>query len=58
MVQPQNLAFMLCCDDTERENGKVEKAEKMAVSCEEFGWVPVSMKNEWTSIYGDVVTKK
>lgn len=52
------LAFMLCCDDTERENGNVEKAEKMANLCEEFGWVPISMKNDWTTIYGDGVTKK
>lgn len=54
----KSLAFMLCCDDTERENGNLEKAEKMAASCEEFGWVPVSMKNDWTTIYGDGVTKK
>ena len=51
-------AFMLCCDDTERENGNVEKAEKMKASCEEYGWTPVSMKNDWTTIYGDNVTRK
>lgn len=53
-----SLAFMLCCDDTERENGNVEKAEKMYDLCEEFDWVPVSMKNDWLTIYGDGVTKK
>ena len=26
--------------------------------CEEFDWVPVSMKNDWTTIYGEGVTKK
>ena len=26
--------------------------------CDEFGWVPVSMKNDWTTIYGDGVNKK
>jgi len=52
----RSLAFMLCCDDTERENGSVSKAEKMFRLCEEFGWVPVSMKNDWTTIYGDGVT--
>ena len=52
------MAFMLCCDDTERENGNVEKADKMYGLCEEYGWVPVSMKNDWTTIYGDGVTKK
>lgn len=54
----KSLAFMLCCDDTERENGNVEKAEKMYNLCEEFDWVPISMKNDWTTIYGDQVTKK
>ena len=26
--------------------------------CEEFDWVPVSMKNDWTTIYGDQVKHK
>lgn len=52
----KSAAFMLCCDDTERENGNVEKAEKMRKSCEENGWTAVSMKNDWTTIYGDDVT--
>ena len=52
----KSLAFMLCCDDTERENGNEEKAQKMYDLCEEFDWVPVSMKNDWTTIYGDGVT--
>ena len=51
-------AFMLCCDDTERENGNLEKADKMYASCEENGYTAVSMKNDWTTIYGDTVTKK
>ena len=53
-----SLAFMLCCDDLERENGNTAKADKMYSLCEEFGWIPVSMKNDWTTIYGDGVTKK
>ena len=54
----RSLAFMLCCDDTERENGDEEKAQKMADLCAEFDWVPISMKNDWTTIYGDGVTRK
>ena len=54
----RSMAFMLCCDDTERENGNVEKADKMFSLCEEYGWTPVSMKNDWTTIYGDSVTRK
>lgn len=53
----KSLAFMLCCDDTERENGNTEKADKMYKLCEQYDWVPVSMKNDWKTIYGDGVTK-
>lgn len=53
----ESLAFMLCCDDIERENGNIEKADKMFDLCETNGWVPVSMKNDWTTIYGDEVVK-
>ena len=54
----ESLAFMLCCDDTERENGNVEKADKMQSLCGEFDWIPVSMKNDWKTIYGDGVNKR
>ena len=53
----KSAAYMLCCDDTERENGNVEKADKMRKTCEENGYTAVSMKNDWTTIYGDGVTK-
>ena len=53
-----SLAFMLCCDDTERENGNVEKANKMFALCEQFDWIPVSMKNDWKTIYGEGVSHK
>ena len=52
------MAFMLCCDDTERENGNPEKAAKMEDTCIEYGFVPVSMKNDWTTIYGEDVVRK
>ncbi len=51
-------AYMLCCDDTERENGNTEKADKMANDCKENGYTAVSMKNDWTTIYGENVTRK
>ncbi|MBQ2049411.1 MAG: hypothetical protein II493_03255 [Spirochaetales bacterium] len=53
-----SLAFMLCCDDTVRENGNIDKANTMYGLCEENGWIPVSMKNDWTTIYGDGVTRR
>ena len=52
------MAFMLCCDDTERENGNPDKAAKMEATCIEYGFVPVSMKNDWTTIYGEDVVRK
>ena len=54
----KSLAFMLCCDDTVRENGSETKAQKMLELCEEFDWIPISMKNDWTTIYGAGVTHK
>ena len=51
-------AFMLLADDLERENGNQAKADKMSKMCEENGWIPISMKNDWTTIYGDGVTRK
>ncbi len=53
----KSMAFMLCCDDTDREYGNPAKADKMYALCEEHGWVPVSMKNDWTTIYGENVVK-
>ena len=52
----KSAAFQLCCDDVERENGNLEKAESMLKDCEENGYVPVSMKNDWKTIYGEGVT--
>ena len=26
--------------------------------CKEYDWIPISMKNDWSTIYGDGVTKK
>ena len=52
------LAFMLCCDDTVRENGNEEKAQKMYEACEKSNYIPISMKNDWKTIYGDEVTRK
>ena len=54
----KSLAFMLCCDDLERENGNADKADKMVKLCDEYGWIAVSMKNDWTTIYGEGVTRK
>ena len=48
-------AFMVCCDDLDRENGNLEKAKNMVDHCNEVGWTPISMKNDFVTIYGDNV---
>ena len=53
----KGLAFMLLCDDTEREYGKPDKAEKVRLESLKRGWIAVSMKNDWKTIYGQGVEK-
>ena len=52
------LGFMLLCDDTVREYGREAKAQKLREACSVNGWIPVSMRNDWTTIYGDGVEKR
>lgn len=54
----KSLGFMLMCDDLEREYGNLQKAEKMRKGCKENGWICVSMRNDWKTIYGPTVKRK
>ncbi len=54
----KTMVFSLLCDDTKREYGKPASAEKMLKNCEKNGWVPVSMRDEWKTIYGDGVQRE
>jgi phosphoglycolate phosphatase-like HAD superfamily hydrolase len=55
----ESMAFMVCCDDLERENGSIEKAKDVKEKCEKNkNWVPISMKNDWKRIYAEGVVKK
>ena len=54
----ESLAFMICCDDLEREYGNINKANEMKDKCQKENWVAVSMKDDWTRIYGEKVKKK
>ena len=51
------LSFALLCDDTERELGSPKKADSMRRSCETNGWIPISMRDDFKTIYGDNVTR-
>ena len=52
------IAFMILCDDTGREYGNLEKAEKLRRACDPNGWIPVSMRDDWKTIYGAGVEKR
>ena len=54
----KSLGFMLLCDDLVREYGNMKKADAMLRSCRKYGWIPVSMRDDWKTIYGDGVTRK
>ena len=52
------LGFMLLCDDLVREYGNAAKAERMRRDCARYGWIPVSMRDDWKTIYGDGVVRR
>jgi len=52
------LGFMLLCDDLAREYGNAAKADQMRKQCGKYGWIPVSMRDDWKTIYGDGVAKR
>ena len=56
-VEHGGKAYMLLCDDTERDYGRPDVAEEFRHECEVFGFNTVSMKNEFATIYGDNVIK-
>lgn len=53
----KSAAFTLLCDDMDREFGNQKKADAMVKSAAENGWVTVSMKKDFKTIYGDTVKK-
>lgn len=53
VMQHGGKAYMLLCDDTERDHGDTEEAASFKADCEALGIETVSMKNEFTTIYGD-----
>ena len=54
----KTAAFFICCDDDVRENGSPQKAQRVYDFCAANGWIPVSMKNDWLTVFGEGVTKK
>ena len=50
-------SFFVLCDDTERELGNLKRAEKDKNYAIKRGWNPISMHDEFKTIYGDNVTR-
>lgn len=44
-------AFMVLCDDTERDRGDIEEAMSVYMECRKNGWTPISMRNDWRTVY-------
>ena len=53
VIQHGGKAYMLLCDDIDRDHGNIEEAASLKERCEKQGIETVSMKNEFTTIYGD-----
>ena len=48
---------MVICDDRERENGNPDKAKGVKDLSDEKGYITISMKDDWKTIYGDGIEK-
>ena len=56
-VQHGGRAYMLLCDDTERDWGDLETAAAFAKTCAEYGFTTISMRDDFLTIYGGDVVK-
>ena len=50
-------AFMVICDDVERELGNLDRAAKDKAFATKRGWNTISMRDEFKTIYGDNVRR-
>jgi len=53
----KSLAFFVICDDTERELGNIDKANKCVKMADDNGWIKISMRDDFKTIYGDNVKR-
>ena len=53
----RTAAFLVICDDLEREFGNVDKANKCIALAEKNGWIKISMRDDFKTIYGDNVKR-
>lgn len=53
----KSMSFMVLCDDLERELGNTKKAESCKELADSYGWTPISMRDDFKTIYGDNVVR-
>ena len=53
VMQHGGKAYMLLCDDIDRDHGNPDTAASFKADCDKMGMETVSMKNEFATIYGD-----
>ena len=56
-LQHSGKAYMLLCDDTERDYGSLKTAASFEKTCNDLGFETVSMRDDFKTIYGDGVVK-
>ena len=54
----KSLGFFVLCDDVDREFGKFPRADNDRKLAEKNNWIPISMRHDWKTIYGDKVVKR
>jgi len=53
----RSMSFFVICDDVERERGNLTRAKSDTALALKRGWNPISMRNEFKTIYGDNVKR-
>lgn len=53
----RSMSFFVICDDIEREYGNLKKADKCRKLADKNGWIQISMRNDFKTIYGDNVKR-
>ena len=51
----RTAAFFVICDDLDREFGNIDKANKCIALADKNGWIKISMRDDFKTIYGDNV---
>lgn len=53
----KSLSFFVICDDLERELGNQNKADGCIKLADDNGWIKISMRDDFKTIYGDNVKR-